>query len=272
MTAQNASGSSTEEVPGDLDDSGVTVFEGTPPRLMHLALDELAALSTDPSPLAGAFRIRLARSEDAQHHAGALVQRRYESRGYDVPRVRGDPNLYTFVAYDEGNLVGTVSLRLDSSAGLSADGLYHREIDEMRYGGMRLCEFTRLAVDVSAASKPVLAALFHTAYLFAARVRGFDAAVIEVNPRHVVFYLRALAFEVIGPERLNERVNAPAVLMCGRFSSIADGLEKYAGKPELASKTRTLFPFGFAPKDATGILGRLMDALGEPQGIASSAA
>lgn len=266
MTAQNPNGASPEEFADDADDTGVTVFEGTPLRLMNLALDELAALSTEPSPLAGAFRIRLARTDDARQHAGSLVQRRYESRGYDVPRVQGDPNLYTFVAYDEGNLVGTVSLRLDSNAGLSADGLYREEIDDMRKDGMKLCEFTRLAVDVSAASKPVLAALFHTAYLFAARVRGFDAAVIEVNPRHVVFYLRALAFEVIGPERMNDRVNAPAVLMRVRFNKIAEGLEKYAGNPELASQTRTLFPFGFSAKDAEGILGRLLEALGETGG------
>lgn len=263
MAAQNPNGASPDEFVYDADNAGVTVFEGIPLRLMSLALDELAALSTEPSPLAGAFRIRLARTDDAREHAGTLVQRRYESRGYDVPRVQGDPNLYTFVAYDEGHLVGTVSLRLDSDAGLSADGLYRQEIDDMRKDGIKLCEFTRLAVDVSAASKPVLAALFHTAYLFAACVRDFDAAVIEVNPRHVVFYLRALAFEVVGPERMNDRVNAPAVLMRVRFSEIADGLKKYAGNPALANQTRTLFPFGFSAKDAEGILGRLLNALSD---------
>ena len=47
-----------------------------------------------------------------------------------------------------------------------------------------------------AASKPVLAGLFHTAYLYASRLHsGCTHAVIEVNPRHVVFYGRALRFD-----------------------------------------------------------------------------
>ena len=42
---------------------------------------------------------------------------------------------------------------------------------------------------------------------------SFDYVVIEVNPRHVRYYERMLGFEVIGPERMNPRVEAPAVLL-----------------------------------------------------------
>jgi hypothetical protein len=49
--------------------------------------------------------------------------------------------------------------------------------------------------------------------------------------------------------------------MCAAFSDIAIGLEQYAGRPEMASKTHTLFPFGFCCKDAAGILNRLREAL-----------
>lgn len=245
-------------------EDGVAVFEGVPLRHKQLALDELEALSAGPSPLHGAFRIRLARKAASHRDAASLVEQRYMSRGYDVPRLRGDPNLFTFVAYDEGHVVGTVSLRLDSDEGLAADTLYGPECAALRSSGERLCEFTRLAVDVSAASKPVLAALFHTAYLFASELRSFTSAVIEVNPRHVAFYRRALAFRVVGEERMNERVKAPAVLMCAAFSDIAAGLERYAGCPEAASKTHTLFPFGFCREDAAGILNRLRDALCDP--------
>ena len=113
--------------------------------------------------------------------------------------------------------MGTVSVRVDSPNGLSADDLYRQELAEDRNGGARLCEFTRLAVDDEAVHKNVLGGLFHTAYMYAHDVRNCDYGVIEVNPRHAVFYRRTLFFEPIGPERVNRRVNAPSVLLCVSF-------------------------------------------------------
>ena len=150
-------------------------------------------------------------------------------------------------------------MRLDSPQGLSADELYKAEVHNVRSKTTRICEFTRLAIDSRAGSKWVLAGLFHTAYLFAHRVSACDVGIIEVNPRHVVFYERALMFERIGPERLSQRVKAPAVLLYVRFQTIADGLAKYARKPELVNTTRSLFPYGFSAKDEEGILSRLRE-------------
>lgn len=206
-----------------------------------------------------AFKIRLAQSTGFRRAAGGLVGRRYGDRGYLVPSAPADPDLYSFLAYDEGQIVGTVSIRLDSGRGLSADDLYREELQELRSSGCRVCEFTRLAVDVKSASKPVLAGLFHTAYLYACAVRGYDYAVIEVNPRHVAFYRRALGFEPIGPERINRRVDAPAVLLCVPFQDIAKGVAEYGGKPEMAGSVRSLYPFGFGPQEEAGILQRLIE-------------
>src|SRR5256885_15496441 len=124
--------------------------------------------------------------------------------------------------------------------GLLADGLPREEIVRWRSGGFRVCKFPRLAVDRSTASKRVLAGLFHTAYLFACKIRGCTHVVIEVNPRHLLFYGKELQFERIGPERLDTRVNAPAVLLCVSFKTIAEGLTKNAGK-HLPGIKRTLF-------------------------------
>ncbi len=170
-----------------------------------------------------------------------------------------EPQLTTFIAYDEGQLVGTVSVRLDSESGLSADDLYRSEIDALRAAGARICEFTRLAVDKTAASKPVLAGLFHTAYLYASVIRGCTHAVIEVNPRHVVFYGRALRFDPIGEERMNRRVDAPAVLLCAPFATIAEGIANFAGKPDAPGAGRSLFLYGFPPEDEPGVLKRLRE-------------
>ena len=43
----------------------------------------------------------------------------------------------------------------------------------------------------------MIAALFHVAYIIAHRLRGFDALVMEVNPRHVRYYERMLGARVL---------------------------------------------------------------------------
>jgi hypothetical protein len=198
------------------DVTGETVFDDRPLRFKTLTLAEPNLPSfEDPSTTLGAFKIRLAKRTGARRDAGALIERRYGGRGYTIPGRKAKSNVLTFIAYDEGQIVGTVGLGVDSDKGrLSADTLYHSEMDQLRAKGYRVCEFTRLAVDSTAASKPVLAGLFQTAYLYAAVIEGYTHAVIEVNPRHVVFYGKSLKFEPLGPERMNERVHAPAVLLC----------------------------------------------------------
>jgi hypothetical protein len=240
--------------------TGETVFDDRPLRFRSLSVSpaDLAALE-DPAAGHPGFKIRLAKLNGQRRDASQMVGTGYARRGYAVPAAKPDPHLATFIAYDEGIPVGTVSVRLDSENGLSADELYKSELGELRSAGNRLCELTRLAVDRTTASKPVLAGLFHTAYLHASVIRGVTHAVIEVNPRHVAFYQRSLEFQRIGPERLNSRVNAPAVLLCAPFARIADGLAKFAGRPDVPGASRSLFLHGFPPRDAPGVLQRLRD-------------
>jgi hypothetical protein len=242
------------------DITGQTVFDDRPLRFRSLTLAEADVPSLeDASMIEGAFKIRVAKRTGARRDALSLVERRYTGRGYTVPGRKPKSNVFTFIAYDEGQIVGTVGLGVDTGKGLSADQLYKPEIDALRAKGWRICEFTRLAVDRTAASKPVLAGLFQTAYLYAAVIRGYSHAVIEVNPRHVAFYGGALKFEAVGPERINHRVNAPAVLLCASFAAIAQGLAEHAGKPPAPGTRRTLFHYGFPPDEEQGVLRRLRE-------------
>lgn len=257
-TKKSARKSQPKTRPTDV--TGQTVFDDRPLRFRSLTLAEADVPSLeDPSMIEGAFKIRVAKRTGARRDAWSLVERRYTGRGYTIPGRKPKTNVFTFIAYDEGQIVGTVGLGVDTGKGLSADQLYKPEIDALRAKGWRICEFTRLAVDRTAASKPILAGLFQTAYLYAAVIRGYTHAVIEVNPRHVVFYGTALKFEPTGPERINRRVNAPAVLLYASFAAIADGLAKYAGKPPAAGTRRTLFHYGFPPTEEQGVLKRLRD-------------
>lgn len=244
------------------DVTGQTVYGDRPLRFRSLTLTEAdMPVLDDPAGIEGAFKIRVARHTGAHRDAGALVERQYAGRGYTVPHGnKRDPYLATFLAYDEGLIVGTVTVRLDSEQHLGADELYANEIDALRSMGHRICEFTRLAVDRTAASKPVLAGLFHTAYLYASVIRGYTHAVIEVNPRHVGYYGTALGFTPIGPKRMNTRVHAPAVLLYAPFATIAHGLALHAGrKMHGPGARRSLFVYGFPPQEEAGVLKRLRD-------------
>jgi hypothetical protein len=244
--------------------TGQTVFHDRPLRFRSLTVTEADfPVLEDASAIEGTFKIRVARRTNARRDARALVQRKYTGRGYEVPLVPQKPRVLTFIAYDEGRVVGTVGVGADSPGGLSADEFYRVEIDRLRTTGCRVCEFTRLAVDRTASSKSVLAGLFHTAYLYASKICGFTHAVIEVNPRHVVFYGKELMFDPIGPERLDTRVNAPAVLLCVAFETIAAGLAKYAGTVPPPGAKRTLFHYGFPPAEEDGVLKRLYDLVAQ---------
>lgn len=239
------------------DPTGWTIHRDVALRLKNLSVAERGTSLGDPGTEVGAFKIRLAGPPEARRAADSLVQKRYARRGYRTSATLVNANVCTFSAYDEGCLAGTVSLRLDSKEGLAADELYRAETDALRREGQRICEFIRLAVDTTRVSQPVLAGLFHTVFLFAQELRNFNFVVIEVNPRHVGFYRRTLGFKVIGAERHNPRVGAPAVLMGVPFRDIGENLHRHAGKGTRAATARNLYTFGFSAAEEAGILGRL---------------
>jgi hypothetical protein len=111
--------------------------------------------------------------------------------------------------------VGTLTVVVDSSAGLPCDELYRAEVAALREQGARLVEFTRLAMvdSVKGRGLPVLH-LMNFAQVYARLVCGCTDLVIEINPRHAAYYRRKWLFEEEGPERACPRVGgAPAVLL-----------------------------------------------------------
>ena len=241
------------------DVTGQTVYRDVPLRFRSLTVNE-ADFPALEGPSVDRRRVQ-DQGRQAHHCAPRRPYRPSEVRGTRLCNTR----LPRGLGYSPSSHTTRVRslARSDSvltpPTGLSADELYRAEIDRLRAAGCRVCEFTRLAVDRTAASKSVLAGLFHTAYLYASKICGYTHAVIEVNPRHVVFYAKELKFDQIGPERLNSQVNAPAVLLCAPFATIAAGLAKYAGAHPPPGTKRTLFHYGFTPKEEDGVLMRLYD-------------
>jgi hypothetical protein len=162
------------------------------------------------------FTIRAVESCEDRSQAAYLVRAMYATRGYRIPEGldEPDPSRLTLIAHDQtlGHAVGTLTIGFDGRGGLLCDELFHDKVDTLRQRD-RLCEFTKLAMDPDVQSSRVLTGLFYVAYLYAHRIHGADRVLIEVNPRHVGFYRRKLGFGLLCNERMNARVQAPAVLM-----------------------------------------------------------
>lgn len=160
-------------------------------------------------------------------------------------------------ASTDTNLLGTLTLGLDSAEGLFADDLYQPEIDILRSSGRRVCEITRLAFNPLHSSKEVFASLFHLAHIYARDIHNATDILIEVNPRHSGFYKRRLGFNQIGERRTCVRVNAPAVLLQISTDYAASQISKHAGS--LDTREKSLYPYFFSAGElqdlVNGILG-----------------
>lgn len=211
------------------------------------------------------IQIRAADSFGQRSSASILLQRLYSGRGYRTTLLPEEqlPSRLTLVASDHSEVVGTITIGFDMGDGepLHCEDLFADEARVLREQDHRLCEFTKLAMDHVLDAKPVLASLFHVAYLYAFRALGYDRLLIEVNPRHVRWYVRMLGFEVHGPQRLNLRVHAPAVLLMLDFRHSRDQIRLLAGHPERGPFQRTLYPYFFSAHEEAGILGRLRKSL-----------
>jgi hypothetical protein len=206
------------------------------------------------------FKIRLANQPRIRDQASILINERYAQRGYGPQKVADERDRLTIVAYEGPTPVGTLSIGFDGPKGMLCDDLYKSEIDRLRSEGRQVCEFIKFAAH-NPASSPLgtLAVLFHVAFLYASATRGYSDVVAEVNPRHVKFYKRGLGFQQIGPERVNSRVNAPAVLLCAQFDYIGEQIRRFAGSGISHMEEKSIYPYGFGPDDASGILQRLAE-------------
>ena len=220
-----------------------------PPRGVHLQ---------DPR------RFTLERADPVRHGQTVrmLIDRMYSWRGLTPVGSHHGPHhnhhRTTLVTSSADEVFGTITVGIDSPAGLQADPLYRHELDAFRQRGRLLCEITGLAVDSPVQAKEALGGLFHLAYIQARLIDKADDVVIEVNPRHAPFYQRLLGFGQIGPLRHCQRVNAPAVLLHLAISHMDDHIARFGGTSP--KHTRTLYPYFFSLAEQAALLAQMQQA------------
>lgn len=239
-------------------DKTIVSFQ-SPYRLKDLCLDQGA--DTAQQETRGdrqEFKVRLATTEDRRKAASLLIEKMYSWRGYEANPLGQDPNKITLVAYQEDKVVGTLTLGLDSPGGMVVDQLYKDEADQLRAQGRKICDVTKLAVDQDIKSKDVLGALFHLSVIYGRNIHNATDFLIEVNPRHALFYQRMIGFVPFGEEKLCPRVNAPAVLLKLDLAYADEQVMKYGGLGAEARGVRSIYPYWFSKEDELGITQRLL--------------
>ena len=239
-----------------------------PPRTRNPSRDtqpfqQLPPLSTDIVELAdeheNRFRIRVVDDSLRRARASSLLERRYAWRGYSAvaldPR-RPDRRVTLAACADEAT-VATITAGLDGDDGLYVGSLFGDEVQALRDEGRKLCEFTKLAVDESVRSHAVLGAIFHVACMYVLDLHGCTDVLIEVNPRHVRFYERMLGFKQLADERMDPRVNAPAVLLRLDLDHCASEIARLGGRRGTGIGERSFYPFFLPPEQAAEVVTRL---------------
>lgn len=207
----------------------------------------------------GQITVRLADTEGQRNAATLLLNRMYAWRGYgDHHTISDKPTHTTFTASNAREMLGTITLAVDSPCGLGVDKLFKGEIDRFRsMPGASVCELTRFAFDTNKPSKPMLATLFHLIFIYGQRVYDCTDLFIEVNPRHVKFYEIMLGFTRVGDLKMNEAVSAPSQLLWLSVADIRRRVDNYKTGND-ARLRRSLYAYFFSPKEEEGLFARLI--------------
>lgn len=236
----------------------------------------------------GAPQVERVDTADDHSRVSHLLRRRYAWRGYGevtMPVPQRHAARCTLAARIGALVVGTLSVAWDRTEAaepgpLGCDTLFASELDTLRATGLRLCEFSRLAVDTarpgiaaqleaahpptsapvrdgegavaapgrSSPSEAVLTALFHAAYAIGRLEGGCDMLVAEVNPRHVGHYRRQYGAQVVAGPRHHPQVGAPSVLLqmsMARLDVLAKRAERQGRVPPAGRYTTVTFgPLG----------------------------
>ena len=229
--------------------------DATPDNLVELTVDEKV------------FGLRMVDTPQGRNKASVLINKMYSWRGYaGAHNLADDPNRITLTSTHRGEVVGTLTLGIDSPIGILADEIFKDEIEVFRRRGAKVCELTKLAFDPAVQSKAMMASLFHMAVCFARDLHHCTDLFIEVNPRHRRFYQHMLGFRELGKPKNNPRVNAPAHLLWIGFDYVSGQIRTFGGKGEAAIGERSFYPLFFSPREEEGIINRLRGIDAEPSG------
>jgi hypothetical protein len=214
--------------------------------------------------------LRVAETRQDRDAAANLINRRFAWRGYGTGHeIPSQDSHTTFIAVANEEVVGTITLGVDSPDGLGIDSVFRDEIDVFRNApGALVCELTKFAFETELPDQQNLAMLFHTVFLYGLHKHRCTDLFIEVNPRHKRFYQAMLGFTPIGDLRTNHTVDAPSQLMWLNVSEIAANIASYRSSAG-SFRSRSLYSLFLSQCEESTVKNRLKlrDQYGSMEGF-----
>lgn len=148
-------------------------------------------------------------NRDEQKNAQELVNSVYAQNGYvskDETRLIEKARQFkdktiTIIALKNEEIVGTISLVLDSKQGLPMDDIFGEENDGLRSCGRSLCEVAGFAVTEAGFRTGLI--LCQYVNIIAVQMLNLTDYVVNINPEHRSFYTQVLKFVPFGMEKIH---------------------------------------------------------------------
>ncbi len=180
------------------------------------------------------YKVRIARTLEEYEDAFALVHVAYAYIGienvarerYRITSQHVLPEATVLVVYEGNQLVGTMTVTLDSPAGLPLEGDYPDEVAALRSHERRLVEFGSLAVVKRCYHTGVATLLSMAAVYWSINVLKATDCVIGVHPKAEPFYRALYTFSTVGPAIRHNELAAPVLGMHMRFDEIIPHLQR----------------------------------------------
>ncbi|MCS6860018.1 MAG: hypothetical protein NZT92_06840 [Abditibacteriales bacterium] len=152
--------------------------------------------------------VKRAETREELEAAYRLVHQCYVEAGYIDPHPSGMrvrifevlPETATFIAVENGSVIGTMSLIVDSPLGLPMEESYGEELNALRRRGRKIAEVSGLAVAKGSRNLGILVRLCRYTTLFAIGI-GVEDLCIGVSPEHAPFFKEVHLFETMGEVR-----------------------------------------------------------------------
>ncbi|MBW2734633.1 MAG: hypothetical protein JRH20_19770, partial [Deltaproteobacteria bacterium] len=176
-----------------------------------------------------------ARTVDEYQDAFRLVRTGYVYQGY-LPMRSPELRIYNqhvlpesvvLVAKKGESVVGTMTVTLDSPAGLPLDKDYANGLGGLRGRREKLVEYGALAVLQPYQGSGVPTLMNMAAWWLAHNLLGATHVVIGVNPRAVSWYRATMGFTPFGSLREHADLEAPVVGMSHKSSSYQSFLQRH---------------------------------------------
>lgn len=143
------------------------------------------------------------------------------------------------------NIAGSVTLVFDGAfTRLPAENLFGEEIKKLKNQGFKLIEISRLVINPEYRnSKEILLLLFNYLAIYSFHIKKYTDLMVQVNPRHKLYYQALLGFNEIGGEKISPYLkNAPAVLLQLPLANYQAEVKRVAGNQNQNKKERSLYP------------------------------